>query len=107
MNIGAKDVWPLVLDFIKKYVGKSELKAFKKQFAIEVEESEDILVKAGGMQALLQSFFKNNKKAYKSFVKAKKAKQAAAESESDSSSEEKSKKDKKQEVGKKRKRSDS
>lgn len=110
MNIGAEDVWPLVLDFIKKYVGKSELKAFKKHFSIEVDESEDVLVKAGGMQALLQSFFKSNKKAYKAFVKAKKAKKT--EDSSSSSEEEekpaKAKKAKKEEaVGKKRKRSDS
>ena len=109
MNIGAEDVWPLVLDFIKKYVGKTELKAFKKHFSIEIEESDDPLVKAGGISALLQSYFKNNKQAYKAFVKAKKAK-AADSSDANSDSEDDKptkKKAKKEEVGKKRKRSDS
>lgn len=111
MNIGAEDVWPLVLDFIKKYVGKTELKAFKKHFSIEIEESDDPLVKAGGISALLQSYFKNNKQAYKAFVKAKKAKAKAADSSdanSDSEDDKPTKKKaKKEEVGKKRKRSDS
>ncbi len=116
MKIEAADVWPLVLDFIKNYVGKAQLKAFKEHFAVEVEQSEDILVKAGGMQALMAAFFKQNKAAYKQFVKAQKAngktKSKAKKDESDSSSSEeetpvKAKKKDSTLAGKKRKRSDS
>ena len=85
MKLAVEDVWPLILDFVKNYLGKEELKAFKKHFSIEVDESSDPLVKAGGMRAILQSFFKNNKKSYKVFVTAKKAKKAK---DSDSESEE-------------------
>ena len=52
-------MWPLVLDFIETYVGKAELKAFKEHFDVKgVEQKDDVLVKAGGIQALLGSFFK-------------------------------------------------
>ena len=74
VTVQAEDVWPLVLDFIKQYVGKKELKAFKKQFSVDDSDvADNVLVKAGGMKALLQSFFKSNKKVYKQFVTAKKA----------------------------------
>ena len=49
MNIKAEEVWPLILDFIEQYVGKTELKAFKKYFKVKVDQSEDPLVKGGGM----------------------------------------------------------
>jgi len=86
MKLTAEDVWPLILDFVKMYLGKEELKAFKKHFSVEVDESVDPLVKAGGMKAILQSFFKSNKKVYKAFVTAKKAK-AAKDSDSESEEE--------------------
>ena len=121
MKIAAEDVWPVVLDFIETHLGDDELEAFKTHFKVTVDHSKDPLVKAGGIQAMLQSFFKSNKKAYKAFMTAKKAKAANS---SDSESEEvavksKKKKDKKTEkkqskeaakadlAGKKRKRSDS
>jgi len=79
-----------------------------------VDESDDPLVKAGGMKTILQSFFKNNKKSYKAFVTAKKTKKAK---DSDSENEEEvllKKKEKKIKekkakslAGLKRKRSDS
>ena len=72
MNIKAEEVWPLILDFIEQYVGKAELKAFKKYFKVKVDQSEDPLVKAGGMKTILQSFFKHNKKAYKVFMQSRK-----------------------------------
>ena len=59
-----------MLDFIQTYVGKSELKAFKAHFGVEIDQSEDPLVKAGGMKVLIAAFFKQNKSAYKQFVKA-------------------------------------
>ena len=66
MKISAEDVWPIVLDFIEAYLGKDELKAFEAYFKVTADKSvADPLVKAGGIKALLQSFFKNNKKAYK------------------------------------------
>ena len=99
MKLQAEDLWPLVLDFIKNYVGKAELKAFKKHFSVkDLDESEDPLVKAGGMQAMLTALFKADKKAYKAFVKAKKSAKA---DDSDSDKESKTL------AGKKRKRADS
>ena len=62
-----------MLDFISQYVGKAELKAFKKHFSVTQDHSEDVLVQAGGLGALLATFFKQNKQVYKKFVKAKKA----------------------------------
>ena len=54
------------MDFIEAYLGKDELKAFEAYFKVTADKSvADPLVKAGGIKALLQSFFKNNKKAYK------------------------------------------
>lgn len=97
-------MWPLVLDFIETYVGKAELKAFKEHFDVKgVEQKDDVLVKAGGIQALLGSFFKQNKKAYKLFMKAKKAKTVVAKDDSESDKEEKVEAI----AGKKRKRTDS
>ena len=59
MKVQAEDLWPLVLDFVKTYLGKAELKAFKKQFKLdEVDLESDPLVEAGGMQALLATFLK-------------------------------------------------
>ena len=49
MKVQAEDVWPLVLDFISTYVGKAELKAFKKHFSVTQDHKDDILVKAGGV----------------------------------------------------------
>ena len=50
MKVTAEDLWPLVLDFISKHVGKAELKAFTKHFSIgAVNVEEDPLVKAGGL----------------------------------------------------------
>jgi len=101
----AADVWPLVLDFIQTYVGEDELKAFKKHFDIEVEHKDDALVKAGGIPALIGSYFKQNKKVYKQFSKAKKAKMAPAAA--DESESEKGEEELKFLAGKKRKRTDS
>lgn len=114
MKIGAEDVWAVVLDFIKTYLGEEELDAFKTHFNVTLDQTQDALVKAGGMQAMLQCFFKNNKKAYKQFLIAKKSKK---ESESGDEVADK-KKDKKAKAkkaaksastlaGQKRKRSDS
>ena len=69
MKISAEDVWPVILDFIETHVGQAELEAFKEHFSVNLDHRKDPLVKAGGLQAMLQSFFKSNKKAYKQFVK--------------------------------------
>ena len=45
------------------------MKAFKKHFKIKTKHKDDPLVKAGGMQQLLATFFKQNKNAYKAFMK--------------------------------------
>ena len=91
MKVQADDVWPVVLSFIEQYVGKKELKAFKEQFSVDIDHSEDTLVKAGGIPTLLATFFKHNKAEYKKFVKAKKAK-APASSDSDNDSDAETKK---------------
>ena len=50
MKVQAEDVWPLVLDFIETYVGKAELKAFKKHFDVKgIDHKTDVLVEAGGI----------------------------------------------------------
>ena len=69
MKVQAEDLWPLILDFLEDNFSKEDYKAFKKYFKLKVDTSEDSLVKAGGMKAMLASFLKNNKKAYKSFKK--------------------------------------
>ena len=53
MKIGAEDVWAVVLDFIQTYLGEDELNAFKTHFKVTLEHSQDPLVKAGGLQAML------------------------------------------------------
>ena len=60
---------PLVLDFISTNYGKEDLKAFKKHFKIKVKHQDDALVKAGGLNKMLETFFKYNKSAYKEYVK--------------------------------------
>ena len=68
MKITANQLMPLVLHFIGHHFGEGDLESFKKYFALsEIDHEEDPLVKAGGMQAMLTSFLKNNKKALKKF----------------------------------------
>ena len=106
MKIKAEDLWPLVLDFIETYIGKDELKAFKKYFKVEVEKEQDPLVKLGGIKALLETFLKNNKKALKVF-KASKKQQQQKDDDSSSESEKEESKKKTTLAGSKRKRADS
>ena len=65
MKLAAEDVWAIVLDFIETYLGDEELDAFKSHFNVSLDHKNDPLVKAGGLQAMLSTFFKSNKKAYK------------------------------------------
>ena len=95
MKISAEDLWPLILDFVDSYFGSDQFEEFKKHFDLEIEHSDDPLVKAGGLKAMLACFLKNNKQVYKSFKKSNKAKEAK-------SSDKKAKKEEK--VGKKRTR---
>lgn len=81
MKISAGDVWPVILDFIETHVGQDELEAFKEHFSVNLDHKKDPLVKAGGLQAMLQSFFKSNKKAYKQFVKKNAEKNSSDEDE--------------------------
>lgn len=53
---------PLVLDFVQESFGEDDYKAFKKYFDIKVKHRKDPLVKAGGLQAMLECFLKQNKK---------------------------------------------
>ena len=107
MKIKAEDLWPLVLDFIETYIGKDELKAFKKYFKVEVEKEKDPLVKLGGIKALLETFLKNNKKALKAFKASKKQQQQKDDDSSSSESEKEKSKKKTTLAGSKRKRADS
>ena len=49
--------------------GEEDFKAFKKYFKIKVDHTNDPLVEAGGMKAMLTSFLKNNKEICKKFKK--------------------------------------
>ena len=65
MKVEAEDLWPLILDFVESYFGEKDLEAFKKYFKVKMDHKNDSLVKAGGLQAMIGCFLKNNKDAYK------------------------------------------
>jgi ribosomal protein L12E/L44/L45/RPP1/RPP2 len=105
MKVQAEDLWPLILDFVETNFGEDDLESFKKYFGLKVDHKRDPIVKAGGLQAMLGVFLKNNKevlKAFKTHLEAKEeeagpktAKKAAkkkAESSDESEEEEKPKK---------------
>lgn len=61
MKISAEDLWPLILDFVDSYFGEDQFVEFKKHFELTMDHTEDPLVKAGGLKAMLACFLKNNK----------------------------------------------
>ena len=69
MKVESESLLPLVLDFIGTHFSKEDLKAFKKYFKIKTKHKDDSLVKAGGLSAMLQTFFKHNKTAYRDYLK--------------------------------------
>lgn len=60
-------MWPLILDFVETYFGEEDLAHFKKYFSLTIDHSSDPIVKAGGLQAMLACFLKNNKNVLKEF----------------------------------------
>lgn len=96
-------MWPLILDFVETYFGEDDLAHFKKYFSLTIDHSNDPIVKAGGLQAMLACFLKNNKDVLKEFKahigakdtpavangkKSKKAESSSSEEESSASSSE-------------------
>jgi hypothetical protein len=55
------------LDFVDTYFVEDDLSSFKKYFSLNIDHTEDPIVKAGGLQALLASFLKSNKEVLKEF----------------------------------------
>ena len=105
MKVQAEDLWPLILDFVETNFGEEDLESFKKYFSLKIDHKRDPIVKAGGLQAMLGVFLKNNKdvlKAFKAHLEAKeveagpksssKKSKKQAESSSESEEEEKPKK---------------
>jgi hypothetical protein len=90
------------LDFVETYFGEDDLKHFKTYFSlVDIEHTADPIVKAGGLQAMLACFLKNNKAVLKEFKehiscggkadgKAAKKKAPALKKESSSSEDESS-----------------
>ena len=98
MKVQAEDLWPLILDFLENNFSKEDFKAFKKYFKIKVDNTQDPLVEAGGMKAMLMCYLKHNKAVYKKFkehhgksgneengntISGKKRKRTESESDSD------------------------
>ena len=73
MKIKAEVFLPLVLDFAEEHLQKDDFKKLKKSLVDEEKDNlgsnykEDLLVKNGGMKAMLACYLKNNKKVYKEF----------------------------------------
>merc|ERR1711957_910123 len=66
MEVKADDLWPLVLHFVREYLSEEDLEQFSAHFKLETSKVDaHPLVKAGGIQKLLESFFKHNKKEYR------------------------------------------
>lgn len=72
-------MWPLILDFVETYFGEDDLASFKQYFGLKLEHTEDPIVKAGGLQAMLGCFLKCNKEVFKSFKAHLSAKEAATD----------------------------
>ena len=75
MKINAEIFLPLVLDFAEEHLQKDDFKKLKKSLTDEEKDTlgsnykDDLLVKSGGMKAMLGSFLKQNKSVYKQFKK--------------------------------------
>jgi|DEB19_MinimDraft_2_1074335.scaffolds.fasta_scaffold77769_1 hypothetical protein len=67
MKIKADHLWPIILHFVEEYFGQEDLESFKEYFSLKLEHSNDPLVKAGGIKAILSEYFKHNKPVYKKF----------------------------------------
>ena len=73
MKIKAEVFLPLVIDFAQEHLQKEDFKKLKKSLVDEEKETlgidykNDLLVKSGGLKAMLACYLKNNKKVYKHF----------------------------------------
>jgi len=70
MKVQAENLWPLIMDFVETYFGANDLASFKKYFSLDKlvkDHTKDPIVKAGGLQAMLACFLKNNKEVLKEF----------------------------------------
>ena len=64
MKVKAEHLLPLVLDFAKEFLSKDDFKVLKGSLeheGLKTEFKDDVLVKAGGLTAILTCFLKNNK----------------------------------------------
>ncbi len=67
MKITADHLWPLIMHFVDEYFGKEDLESF--YFKLQIDHTDDPLVRAGGIKAILAEYFKQNKSVYKQFKK--------------------------------------
>ena len=67
MEIKAAQLLPIVLDFAEKFLSEDDFEQFKSKFKTEIDYENDVLVKSGGLQAMLACYLKHNKKVYKEF----------------------------------------
>ena len=115
MEVKADDLWPLVLHFVKEYLSEEDLGQFTTHFKLTTDKmDENPLVQAGGLPALLTTFLKQNKKVYRKFKAYCSSSGSPDEDDTpetekkrDSKKAKKEKKAEAQQVGKKRKRSES
>lgn len=70
MKITADHLWPVIMHFVDEYFGEEDLEAFKSYFKLQIDHTDDPLVRAGGIKAILTGYFKQNKSVYKQFKKA-------------------------------------
>ncbi|CAI2378642.1 unnamed protein product [Moneuplotes crassus] len=90
MQIHAKTLAPIIIDFLKTYYGQEEADEFSKLVEVtEKDSSNNPLIKAGGFNALLKTFLKQNPAVKKALAKVS---QEESSSESDESSDEEEKK---------------
>lgn len=72
MKVKAEYLLPLVLDFAKEFLSKDDFKVLKGSLeheGLKTDFKDDVLVKAGGLTAILTCFLKHNKEVYSGFKK--------------------------------------
>ena len=58
MEISAEQLLPLVLDFAEQYLTEDDFETLKSSFKSDVDYKKDILVKNGGLKAILKVYLK-------------------------------------------------
>ena len=91
MHIHAKNLLPIVIDFLSTYYGEEEAEEFAKIIDIKITDTKkNPLIKAGGFNALLKTFLKANphvKKALLQISNEESSSEDDSNSENESSSE--------------------